>query len=266
MTNRSLTSRGGRPLIGVTTSEVRRQQLVSQTKHGEPPQHEMALGLIYLRAVEQAGGIPLVIPPLQEATIEPLLDRLDGLCLSGGPDIHPSVYGEEENPQLGPTEPDLDSFELAIAKRADIREMPLLAICRGMQNLNVSRGGTLIQHLGDIEDRLEHRQTTPGEVASHPVEVTPGSLLAECLGSTSVEVNSFHHQAVDRLGEGLEIVARAPDSTVEGIEASDRDFCLGVQWHAELLIGAYPEQLDLFEAFVEASAEQVRSDEGREVA
>jgi putative glutamine amidotransferase len=266
MSRRSLASRAGRPLIGVTTSEVRRSQLVSQTKHGEPPQHEMALGIVYLKAVELAGGIPLVIPPLDEETIEPLLDRLDGLCLSGGPDIHPSVYGEEENPQLGPTEPDLDLFELAICRRADAREMPILAICRGMQNLNVSRGGTLIQHLGDIEGRLQHRQTIPGDEASHSVAVEPGSLLARCLGQDSVEVNSFHHQAVDRLGDHLKIIGRAPDTTVEAVEASDREFCLGVQWHAELLVGRYPEQLRMFESFVEASADQVRSEGARDVA
>ena len=173
------------PLIGVTTSEVRRAETLSQIPESEPPMHEMALGLTYMRAVEAGGGMPVVIPPLELDLVEPLLDRLDGICLSGGPDIDPAAYGEEPDEQLGPTEPDLDRFELAIASAADRRGLPMLAICRGTQALNVVRGGTLIQHLPDHQegpDAIPHRQSNPGREPSHPVTIEPGSLLAKTIG------------------------------------------------------------------------------------
>ena len=122
-----------RPLIGVTTSEVRLESRAEPLPEGDPPQREMALGMVYMRAVEKAGGIPVVLPPLGHDAIGPLLDRLCGVCLSGGPDIDPHGYGEGAHPQLGPTEPDLDAFELAIAQLADARGMPMVGICRGAQ-------------------------------------------------------------------------------------------------------------------------------------
>ena len=123
------------------------------------------------------------MPPLDEEAIEPLLDRLDGICLSGGPDLDPATYGAEPHPELGPTEPDLDRFELAVARRADAREMPILAICRGTQALNIVRGGTLHQHLPEISDRdRPPPDAPPATEPSHPVEVEPGSRLAAALG------------------------------------------------------------------------------------
>jgi putative glutamine amidotransferase len=256
MKRRSLASRGGRPLIGVTTSEVRPAERVEPLPEGEPPGHEMALGLPYLKAIEAAGGLPVVMPPLAEEAIEPLLDRLDGICLSGGPDLDPGNYGAGPHPELGPTEPDLDRFELAIARRADAREMPILAICRGTQAINVVRGGGLHQHLPDISEEIPHRQRLPGNQTSHPVLLDPDSHLAAALGQEEIEVadvidvNSFHHQAIDRLGEGLEVSARAPDGTVEGIEDRRRAFLIGVQWHAETLVHR-PYEAALFRSFVE---------------
>ncbi|MEO7197792.1 MAG: gamma-glutamyl-gamma-aminobutyrate hydrolase family protein, partial [Solirubrobacterales bacterium] len=187
-----------RPLVGVTTSEVRRAETVKPTPEGEPPRHEMALGITYLRAIEAAGGLPVVIPPLDVMLIEPLLDRLSGICLSGGPDLHPQAYGEAPDAHLGPTEPDLDRFELAIASAADIREIPMLAICRGCQALNIVRGGTLVQHLPDHASAsdgrgpVEHRQRNPGNEASHPVRIDPASRLAATISSSEAGVNSFH--------------------------------------------------------------------------
>lgn len=243
-----------RPLIGVTTSEVRRSESVRPTPHGEPPQLEMALGLPYLKAVEAAGGLPVALPPLDPDAIEPLLGRLSGLCLSGGPDLDPSAYGERQHAELGPTEPDVDRFELALAKLAWKRRVPLLAICRGAQALNVARGGTLVQHLPERQGvTIEHRQSEPGECPTHAVNVAPGSLLERVLGGGTLRVNSFHHQAVDRLGRGLSVVATSPDGVVEGIEAPRRDFVLGVQWHAECLADR-PEQARLFEALVQAAS------------
>ena len=129
------------PLIAVTTSEVRASLPAGATPEADPPQHEMVLGLKYLRAIEQAGAIPLVIPPVSQAAIESLLDGVHALCLSGGPDIDPVAYGDDRHERLGPTWSDLDSFELALTEAADRRGMPILAICRGLQVLNVARGG-----------------------------------------------------------------------------------------------------------------------------
>lgn len=248
-----------RPLIGVTTSEVRRRESIEQIPQGEEPaSFEMALGLTYMRAVEAAGGIPLVMPPLEIGAIEPLLDRIDGICLSGGPDLDPATYGAEPHPKLGPTEPPLDRFELAVASAADARGIPILAICRGTQALNVARGGTLHQHLPDLSEEIGHRQASPADQASHAIEVTPGSRLGAVLAADGVpvdgkiEVNSFHHQAIDRLGEGLAIVARAPDGTIEAVEDPERDFLIGVQWHAETMIER-PYEAALFRSFVDAS-------------
>jgi putative glutamine amidotransferase len=272
MKRRSLASRQQRPLIGVTTSEVRPKERVAPVPEGDPTGIEMALGITYLKAIEEAGGLPMVMPPLEGDAIEPLLDRLDGICLSGGPDLDPSLYEAEPHPELGPIEPDLDRFELAVAARADAREMPILAICRGTQALNIVRGGALHQHLPDISEELAHRQTNPGTEPSHPVVVEPDSQLATVLGGDELEledVNSFHHQAIDRVGEGLRVSARAPDGTIEAIEDPSRPFLIGVQWHAETLVHREAEAA-LFRRFVAAcrddGAEYERAAERREVA
>ena len=242
-----------RPLIGVSTSEVRLAEQVHQTPEGEPPRHEMALGLTYLQAIEAAGGLPVVMPPLQLEAVEPLLDRLSGICLSGGPDLDPSSYHERRHPKLGPTEPGLDHFELELARRADARGLPMLAVCRGAQALNVARGGTLHQHLPDRPGvTLDHRQSKPGNVVTHEVSIAAESKLARIVKRRRARVNSFHHQAVNRLGSGLRAVAWSTDGVIEGIEAPARDFLIGVQWHVECLIDR-PEHAALFTALVSAA-------------
>lgn len=242
------------PLIGVTTSEVRVGERVDQTPQGEPPRREMALGLTYLRAIEAAGGLPVVIPPLDLEAVEPLLDRFGGLCLSGGPDLDPSAYSARRHPDLGPVEPELDLFELELARRADERGLPILAICRGQQALNVARGGTLHQHLPDRPGTtIDHRQHAPGHKSTHAVEAMAGSRLARLLGRRELRVNSFHHQAVECLGAGLRAVAWSPDGVIEGLEAPGRDFLVCVQWHAETLVHRR-DNASLFEALVEAAA------------
>jgi putative glutamine amidotransferase len=242
------------PLIGLTTSEIRTARTLRPIPHGEPTPHEFALAIPYVRAVELAGGLPLIVPPLGEVALEPLLGCLDGLCVPGGPDVDPAAYGEAPHPELGPVDLDVDRFELAMVRAADERELPILGICRGAEVLNVARGGSLIQHLPDLGRRLPHRQDKPGTETSHPVAVARESLLAEITAADELQVNSFHHQGIGRLGRNLRPVAAAPDETIEALEATDRAFCLGVQWHAETLVHMEP-QFALFAAFVEAATE-----------
>jgi putative glutamine amidotransferase len=214
----------------------------------------MALGIVYARAVEEAGGLPVVLPPLEHAAIEPLVDRLAGICLSGGPDLDPAAYEADPDPHLGPVEPDLDAFELAVARRADELAIPILGICRGCQAMNVARGGTLHQHLPDVTDgSVVHRQKESGREPTHTVRIEPGSRLAGIVGDDELDVNSFHHQAVDRLGRGLRAVAWAPDGVVEGIEDEGSALYLGVQWHAETLVH-FDRHAALFEALVAAAS------------
>jgi putative glutamine amidotransferase len=235
-----------RPLIGVTTSELRPSAAATLRRHGEPRQPEMALGMTYLRAIEAVGGMPVVLPPIGDAVA--FLDRLDAVCLSGGPDLDPDAYGApDRHAELGPTEPGLDAFELALARAADARGLPVLGICRGAQALNVARGGTLHQHLPG------HRQTEAGTETTHAVAIARGSRLAAIAGAGELAVNSFHHQAVDALGHGLRVAARAADGTVEAIEAPGPRLFLGVQWHAEGLVHEARHR-SLFEALVTAAA------------
>lgn len=237
---------GMRPLIAVTTSEMRGVHGHKQTPHGEPPRKELALGLSYPGSVEAAGGVPLVVPPMGLGAIDSLLGQVSGVCLSGGPDLDPALYGDELHPEAGPIDSEVDRFELELARRADALGLPMLAICRGIQALNVARGGTLHQHLED------HRQTEPGTQVTHAVTIEAGSRLAEVMGSTEAEVNSFHHQAIDRLGDGLRPVAWAQDGLIEGVEDPGRDFLVGVQWHAETLTHR-PEHAALFDGLVRSS-------------
>jgi putative glutamine amidotransferase len=246
------------PLIGVSTSEVRVPESARPLPEGDPPQREMVLGMVYTGAVQRAGGIPVVLPPVTPAEIPALLRRLNGVCLSGGPDLHPDAYAARAHAELGPTEPELDAFELALARAADAAGLPVLGICRGCQVLNVARGGTLHQHLPDVtEGLIGHRQAEPGRVSTHTVTVAPDSRLAAITGGGELEVNSFHHQAADRIGAGLRPVAWSPDGIIEAIEDPDAPLYLGVQWHAEGLIDR-PEHAALFRALVEAASEPMR--------
>jgi putative glutamine amidotransferase len=240
-----------RPLIAVTTSELRRPEDVDARPQGEPPKLEVALATLYPEAIERAGGVPVIVPLLRPDAIATLLDRVDGVCLPGGPDVQPSVYGEEPHPELGPTEPRVDAVELALVRAADRRDLPILGICRGMQLLNVARGGTLHQHLPDVVgEGLQHRQPEHGSITTHHVETAPHSRLRSTLGGPRLEVNSFHHQAVRTLGDDLTATAWAEDGTIEAIEDPSERLVLGVQWHAEGLRAHAP----LFDLLIDAAA------------
>jgi putative glutamine amidotransferase len=209
----------------------------------------MALGITYLQAIERAGGLPVVLPPLPPESVAPLLDRLDGVCLSGGPDLDPDAYGARaRHAELGPTEPALDAFELELVLLADARGLPILGVCRGAQTMNVARGGTLHQHVAN------HRQAQLATVPTHEVTLALHSRIERIVGCTRLDVNSFHHQAVARLGAGLAVAGRADDGTVEAIEDRSRRFFVGVQWHAETLVDL-PAHRELFRALVKVAGE-----------
>jgi putative glutamine amidotransferase len=240
-----------RPLIAVTTSELRRPEDVVARPQGEPPKLEVALATLYPEAIDRAGGIPVIVPLLRPDAIDALLERVDGVCLPGGPDLQPSTYGQEPHAQLGPTEPRVDAVELALVRAADRRKLPILGICRGMQALNVARGGTLHQHLPDVVgSAVEHRQPEHGSITTHHVETASQSRLRATLGGPRLEVNSFHHQAVQTLGKNLVATAWAGDGTIEAVENPGERFVLGVQWHAEGLVAHDP----LFELLIAAAS------------
>ncbi|MEA2305640.1 MAG: putative glutamine amidotransferase [Solirubrobacteraceae bacterium] len=221
-----------RPLIGICTAlEPAAWGAWSQPAHLLP--HD------YADAVTRAGGRPLLIPPPPEGEdvdADGLLDVLDGLVLAGGADMEPSSYGAEAHELTLGTCPPRDTWELELARRAVERDLPVLAICRGLQVLNVAAGGTLHQHLPDVVGHDEHRRTVGSFLNSeHDVDLAEGSLAREAAGEAVHETKSHHHQGVDRVGEGLVVSGRsAIDELPEALEMPDRRFVLGVQWHPEV--------------------------------
>ncbi|MDX6665280.1 MAG: putative glutamine amidotransferase [Solirubrobacteraceae bacterium] len=208
----------------------------------------------YVDAVQRAGGLALLLPPDAELERDPdeVLDLLDGLILAGGADIDPANYGAEPHAQTTGTVPERDTFEIALAKRALERDLPLLGICRGMQLMNVATGGTLNQHVPDSHGHEDHRRSVGSfEDSDHDVRLEPGSLAARVAGSETHGTKSHHHQGIEQLGHGLKVTGWADlDELPEAIEAPDKRFALGVQWHPEA-----DELSPVIEAFVrEASA------------
>lgn len=190
----------------------------------------------YVRALLRAGGVPLVLPALLGGRHHPeILEALDGLILSGGEDVDPAHFGHPRHPRLGDVDPLRDALELGLFRLAGERRLPVLAICRGIQLVNVALGGTLWQDLpSEVPGILEHRAATERDIRSHPVDITPGSRLAEALEATRCEVNSFHHQAIRDLAPGLIATAWAPDGQIEGVESGlGEPWLLAVQWHPE---------------------------------
>ena len=185
----------------------------------------------YTLAVQREGAIALLLSPDDALAEDPdqLLDMLDGLILSGGSDIDPATYGADPHPETRGTNVERDRFEVALARAALERDMPVLGICRGMQMLNVACGGTLEQHL----DALATHRHTPGVFCDHEVELEPDSLAARAAGGERIAIKSHHHQGVAELGEGLEVTGRDPDGIIEAIEVPERRFALGVLWHPE---------------------------------
>jgi putative glutamine amidotransferase len=239
-----------KPLIGCTT--------YNKTADQDPPVNIIGLMPAYVKAVEAAGGLPVLIPlGLSEADLYAIFERLDGLLLPGGGDIDPAVYGGQMNPTIWGVDEDRDRVELLLARKAATSTRPVLAICRGHQIFNVALGGTLwTDILTERPDSLKHDyyKIRPRNELIHDVTIQPDSLLARSLGTTQTMVNSLHHQAVRRLAPDLRVVATAPDGLIEGAELPGHPFALSVQWHPENLIDDDPAMLDLFRAFVRAAA------------
>jgi putative glutamine amidotransferase len=213
----------------------------------------------YVRAVETAGGLPLVLTPGKAEDARGLaaeyLDQVDALVLSGGADIDPALYGEARHPTVKRVFPERDAFELALCLEALRRDMPTLAICRGHQLLNVATGGTLFQDIASqVEAAVVHDPDQERWERCHDVILLPGTRLRDILGRERVAVNSFHHQAVKDLGEGLVLSARGcDDGVIEGMEMPDRKFMIGVQWHPESFWDRPQGFQPLFQALVNAA-------------
>lgn len=219
-------------------------------------QEALLLPRSYVEALQRAGALVVMLPPDPHVRDEPdaLLDLLDGVVLAGGADIDPSAYGAAAHTETAGTVPERDEFEIALARRALDRDIPLLGICRGMQLINVARGGTLIQHLPEHFGHHEHRRV-PGSFdgADHFVRLEDGSLAARAAGERHHSTKSHHHQGIDRLGDGLRVTGWADlDELPEALEVPDHRFALGVQWHPE----ADPAS-KLIEALVAAAREHL---------
>jgi putative glutamine amidotransferase len=237
------------PLVAVTTS-------FQAATDGRP--ERAVLNAAYIRAIEVAGAVPvLVAPQFGEAAIESIMARVDGLVLTGGGDLCPELYGEQPVPEAAGMSPERDRMELEALRIALERGVPVLAICRGLQLLNVAMGGSLWQDLPSQRPGVVgHAQTAGGRHArdetTHGVSLAEGSCLAQVLGSTEVAVNSMHHQAIKELGDGVAAVGYAPDGVVEAIEMPEERWVLGVQWHPEELFEAHEHARRLFAAFARA--------------
>lgn len=228
----------GRP---VETGEVK----------GWPSTGAVAAPLTYLSALRRAGGQEAVLHPfpIDEVDAKELLRRFDGLLLLGGGDIHPSIYGQETHPRTYGVSTDRDSFEISLVQAARSAGVPVLAVCRGLQVLNVALGGTLHQHIANPDSKVHHGFDSDEEWSMHPVTIASDSALCEVMGGTSANCSSHHHQAIDGLGDGLKISAHAEDGVIEAVETEDCKI-LGVQWHPEMTAAEDPAQQSLFDWLV----------------
>ena len=236
-----------RPLVGITT-------YVEPARWAQWQLDAALIPLAYVRALDRAGARPLLVPPV-EGGVEETLDALDGLLLSGGADLDPATYGAEPHPATANVRPERDRAELALLEAALARDLPVLAVCRGSQILNVARGGDLVQHLPEVIGSEAHRET-PGVFSEHDVSVEEESRLRAIVGAHT-SVKSSHHQGFGRVGEGLRPAAWADDGTLEALGDPAHPFALGVLWHPE-----EGEDLTLFEALVDA-ARTYREERGR---
>ena len=244
-----------RPVIGICSALERARWSVWD-------QEALLLARSYATEVQRAGAMAILLAPDEQLIEHPgeALALIDGLMLAGGADIDPGCYGERRHAETTGTVPERDAFEIALARAAIDRDLPVLGICRGMQLINVALGGTLIQHLPEVVGHAEHRRVSGSfDDADHAVDVREGTLAMHAVGEARHVTKSHHHQAVDRLGEGLQVSATSPlDDLIEAIELPDRRFVLGVQWHPEADASS-----PVISAFVAAASEGAQSSDAR---
>lgn len=240
-----------KPVIGVTVNYVGPEEERCPSRYGS-----FYINRGYVEGIRKAGGVPLFLPYTDDPEeIELLLDRIDGLLLTGGKDMDPVHFHEDKHPTCERILPDRSSSELSLTRQAVERDAPILGICLGLQTLNVALGGSLYQDIPSMcPSGVRHRQTEQERhCVAHQVEVVPGSLLQRVFGGrTTLSVNSIHHQAAKTIGDGLVVSARAPDGIVEGLEHPGHAFCLSVQWHPEDLKAGESNQV-LFDNLLEAA-------------
>ncbi len=246
-----------RPIIGVPT-----QTLQSIDGIPESLPNSWVMNQRYYRAITTLGGAPVMIPLLEgeEEAIRAIYDTLDGLFLAGGVDVDPHSYGEERTERCGNIDPPRDWTELLMVRWAMEDAKPVLGVCRGMQVINVARGGTLVQDIAaGIPEAIKHdyfpTQGYERDYRAHPVTIQPASRLHDIFRGTDLEVNSMHHQAIAGLGQGLAATAWAADGLIEGIEGMGDDYLVGAQWHPEMLTDSCPRTPALFNSFLNASRE-----------
>lgn len=226
-----------RPLIGITLDHDDGQSRYELTYH-------------YVESVASAGGVPMLLPFCESVDAAEQLEVIDGFVLAGGNDVDPRAWGESRHPAAKPVDPRREVHERGLLLEAERRELPVLAICFGMQVMNVARGGSLVQHLPDVAKRIEHRKGDQGWMRRHQVQIAQASLLADVCGTELLEVNTSHHQGIARLGDGLTVAAVAPDGTIEAVEDTTKPFWLGVQWHPERLAASELRHAALFQRLV----------------
>lgn len=251
-----------KPIIGICTNYSPLDELGLMTKLGLPGQEWQLLADDYIKGIERGGGVPVIIPILEQIeNIVPLLGCLDGIVFTGGQDIEPRQYGQNAGKNLGTISPERDSQEIALAKKALYEmEIPVLGICRGHQILNVAAGGTLYS---DIEtQRVEAMNHTcfhaPKHHRAHEAEVLEGTRMKDIFGQEILGINSYHHQAIDRMGEGFKVSMVAGDGIVEAMEYPGERFVVSVQWHPEMMVDRCPEYLKLFSSFVASCKKEIK--------
>lgn len=231
------------PLIGLTM--YGRIERPMPTEHYE---EHFSVPVVYVDAIRRAGGVPVLLPP-GEAHTDRWLDLLDGVVVAGGTDIDPGRYGQVRTPAVLIADPERDDAEIALTRGVLDRDLPALFVCRGMQILNVTLGGTLHHHIPDLGMGDIHRDTE-GLWAYHDVEAVEGSLVAEAMGAANVMTYSGHHQAIDEIAAGLTVTASAPDGIIEALEVDDATWAVGVQWHPEVSAHDDRTQQALFDTLV----------------
>lgn len=229
-----------KPLIGIASRYLRDKDMAALSKG-------------YYNGIEASGGIPVIIPPLEDMNgFERLLSKLDGLLLSGGPDVAPILYGENPLPEIMEISPERDFSELNLIREGLIRGIPIFGICRGLQILAVAAGGTLYQDIYSQHEAklLKHSQEAPQWHGTHKAHIEDNSLLMDIFKTREILVNSYHHQSIKKVPEGFKVNAIAPDGIIEGMESKSHPFVIGVQWHPEMMWEKHPQMLKLFERFI----------------